>query len=286
MDLKPLTRLRPIINASNRTGCCLAYVLIMKRGFLSQKRSEVGRGVKEKQVLMADKSVEKGESRHKGLNFRTLIIQAGIGADVGVPLGSIRVVSERHELKEEDVVDVPVWVKLHGVPVTRALHITAFSDDGLSAIAMKIGTHLGLESYTSDKCIQSWGMSSYARALIEIQADVELKDNIVVAMPKIVRDRFYTGRAKSLKKPSQAPRDISVGGGKKKDVEPPKEVSNSKPFDVVNSIKNDDDFGTNGGVQIWPALEKVGYGTNSLLEQWKESYVNGDYDFGLYDDAM
>ncbi|GKB38723.1 hypothetical protein Tco_0883665 [Tanacetum coccineum] len=30
----------------------------MERGFLSQKRSEVGRGVKEKQGLMADKSIE------------------------------------------------------------------------------------------------------------------------------------------------------------------------------------------------------------------------------------
>ncbi|GJS20546.1 hypothetical protein Tco_0449178 [Tanacetum coccineum] len=35
-------------------------------------------------------------------------------------------------LLKEDVVDVPVWVKLHGIPVT------AFSDDGLSAIATKL----------------------------------------------------------------------------------------------------------------------------------------------------
>ncbi|GKA35688.1 hypothetical protein Tco_0722179 [Tanacetum coccineum] len=30
----------------------------------------------------------------------------------------------------------------------------------------------------------------------------------------------------------------------------------------------------------------VVYGTNSLLEQWKESYANGDYDFDPYDDDM
>nr|GEU89687.1 hypothetical protein [Tanacetum cinerariifolium] len=41
-------------------------------------------------------------------------------------------------------------------------------------------------------CIQSWGRSSYARALIEVRADVELKDNIVAAMPKIVGVGFYT----------------------------------------------------------------------------------------------
>ncbi|GKC42882.1 copia protein [Tanacetum coccineum] len=79
-----------------------------------------------------------------------------------------------------------VWVKLHGVPVT------AFSKDGLSSIATKLGTPLMLDSYTSDMCMQSWGRSSYARVMIELRADVELKDNIVVAMPKITRDGHYT----------------------------------------------------------------------------------------------
>ncbi|GJZ36312.1 cytokinin dehydrogenase 3-like protein [Tanacetum coccineum] len=81
---------------------------------------------------------------------------------------------------------VPVWVKLHGVLVT------AFSEDGLSAIATKLCTPLMLDSYTSDMCMQSWGRSSYARVMIELQADVELKDNIVVVMPKITREGHYT----------------------------------------------------------------------------------------------
>ncbi|GKD97355.1 hypothetical protein Tco_1381252 [Tanacetum coccineum] len=38
----------------------------------------------------------------------------------------------------------------------------------------------------------SWDRSSYARALIEVRDDVELKDNIVVAMPKLVEEGFYT----------------------------------------------------------------------------------------------
>nr|GEZ49309.1 hypothetical protein [Tanacetum cinerariifolium] len=62
-------------------------------------------------------------------------------------------------LLKEDVSTVLVWVKLNGVLVT------AFSEDG---------------------------MSSYARVLIEVRADVELKDNIVVAMPKITREGHYT----------------------------------------------------------------------------------------------
>nr|GEX30643.1 hypothetical protein [Tanacetum cinerariifolium] len=80
---------------------------------------------------------------------------------------------------KEDIGIVLVWVKLHGVPVM------AFSEDGLSAIATKLGTPLLLDSYTSDMWMQSWGKSSYVRAMIELRADVELKDNIVAAMPKI-----------------------------------------------------------------------------------------------------
>nr|GEU95509.1 hypothetical protein [Tanacetum cinerariifolium] len=82
------------------------------------------------------------------------------------------------DLLKEDVGNVPVWVKLHGV------HITAFNEDGLSA------------------------------------DDVELKDTIMMAMPKIMRDGVfgYTQEefpkniaAKNLKKPSQTSRGVLVG---------------------------------------------------------------------------
>ncbi|GJQ95764.1 hypothetical protein Tco_0006903 [Tanacetum coccineum] len=63
--------------------------------------------------------------------------------------------------------------------------IIGFSEDGLSAIATKLGTHLMLDSYTSIMCIESWGWSSYVRAMIELRAKAELKDSIVVAIPKI-----------------------------------------------------------------------------------------------------
>ncbi|GKB54913.1 reverse transcriptase domain-containing protein [Tanacetum coccineum] len=52
-------------------------------------------------------------------------------------------------LLKEDVSNISVWVKLYGVPVT------AFSEDGLSTIAIKLGTPLMLDSYTSDMCMQS-----------------------------------------------------------------------------------------------------------------------------------
>ncbi|GKC84973.1 putative reverse transcriptase domain-containing protein [Tanacetum coccineum] len=83
-------------------------------------------------------------------------------------------------LLKKDVGSILVWVKLHGVPMT------AFSEDGLSVIAINIGTPLVRNSYTSDMCMQSWGRSSYARAMIDLRADEESKDSIMVAMPKLV----------------------------------------------------------------------------------------------------
>ncbi|GJU58641.1 pyruvate, phosphate dikinase, chloroplastic [Tanacetum coccineum] len=167
-------------------------------------------------------------------------------------------------LLKEDVGTVPVWVKLHGVPVT------AFSEDGLSAIATKLGTPLMFDSYTSDMCMHSWDRSSYARAMIELRADVELKDNIVAAMPKFNEEGYYTctGETMNMKKTSQIPKGFSVGQkmgfkpkqvyqpvskmatantstNKKKNVDPPKEVTN--PFEVLTSVENDEKLGTNGG---------------------------------------
>ncbi|GJT29856.1 retrotransposon protein, putative, ty1-copia subclass [Tanacetum coccineum] len=183
-------------------------------------------------------------------------------------------------LLKEDVGTVLVWVKLNGVPVT------AFSEDGLSAIATKL-------------------------------ADVELKDNIVEAMPKITREGYYTcnirveyewkpprcayckvfrhvqeeclknigtGAIKNLKKASQTPKGIPVGqkigfkpkqvfqlvskksttntcGKKMNNLKSTKEVSKSNPFEVLTSVDNDVDL------------------------EGRDSYPD-NYDYDLYDDDM
>ncbi|GJQ89252.1 hypothetical protein Tco_0000391 [Tanacetum coccineum] len=94
-----------------------------------------------------------GESRRKSVNFRTLITSAGNRIDVAVPVKSIRAISERFVNTAygfslgKRVANLVV--KLHGVPVT------AFSEDGLSAFATKLGTPLMLDSYKSDMCMQS-----------------------------------------------------------------------------------------------------------------------------------
>nr|GEX89695.1 hypothetical protein [Tanacetum cinerariifolium] len=290
------------------------------------------------------------------------------------------------------------------------------NDDSLTGFASVV------REGVTPSVVDMTGRSSYARVMVELKANVELKDNIVVAMPKITRDNHYTcivrveyewkpprcssckvfglvyeectkntgaGEKKIVKKPSQTSRGVSVGpkigfkpqkeyqpvtkkpntsssGNKKKGVEPNIKVSNSNPFDVLNSVDNDGEFGTNRGTNnlvnnkatscgssfinidnkgecasntpIGAKIDKIkrqndegklrmldndgnplvptgivesdsevelvfdetanlristigkdrsdkGYGTNSLLEQWRDSYPDND-DYDPYDDDM
>ncbi|GJV07226.1 reverse transcriptase domain-containing protein [Tanacetum coccineum] len=173
--------------------------------------------------------------------------------DVVLPMESIRAISERFANKAygfflEKWVAYPIvanyirntWGK-YGL--VKSMLNSSTSEDGLSAIATKLGTPLMLGSYTYDMYMPSWGRSSFARAMIELRADVELKDMIVVAMPKLVggfyicticvkyewkpprcacckvfghdQDECPKYRtldvSKNLKNPSQAPRGVPVG---------------------------------------------------------------------------
>ncbi|GKE12265.1 hypothetical protein Tco_1415816 [Tanacetum coccineum] len=180
--------------------------------------------------------------------------------------------------------------------------------------------------------------------MIELRADVELKDNIVVALPKITREghcgnllgvrlvRFLDIFMRNVRRIQVLPNASSSGN--KKGVEPTTEVSKSNPFDVLNSVDNDEEFGTNRGTtnlvnngatssgssfmianndgefasntpiesdsEVEVVFDKTanlristsskdgsdkGYVTNSLLEQWRDSYPDND-DYDPYDDDM
>nr|GEW32151.1 hypothetical protein [Tanacetum cinerariifolium] len=104
-----------------------------------------------------------------------------------------------------------------------------------------------LDSYTSDMFMQSWGRSSYARVMIELRADVELKYNIVVAMPKITKEGYYicnVGVEYEWKPPRHVPKNPTANssGSKNKGVKPTIEVSNSNPFVVLDSVDNDEEL--------------------------------------------
>ncbi|GJY88712.1 hypothetical protein Tco_0503340 [Tanacetum coccineum] len=292
------------------------------------------------------------------VNFHNLFTPGGNVIDVVIPVESIRAISERFantaygfflgkrvaypivasyvmntwvatgcQPIKEDVGTVPIWVKLYGVPVT------AFSEDGLSVIATKLGAS---ETKNLKKTSQT---------------------------PKgiLVGQKVGFKPTKQLYQPVSKTPTINTSGIKKNNVVPTKEVGKSNPFEVLTSVKNDVEFGTNGvtsnlasqeantsGSSFWnvnsnspsttPIIEKIdkikkmiidgkvtlvdddgkplenvvssgdyesedevasvdnemssflakkdGYGTQSLLEQRKESYENDDYEYDLYDDDM
>ncbi|GKA15468.1 RNA-directed DNA polymerase, eukaryota, reverse transcriptase zinc-binding domain protein [Tanacetum coccineum] len=216
----------------------------MERGFLSQKGSGGRRGVKEKNTVVVAKSPcvfdepvvkEKANSSTILFSFQFSFMD---GLDSMLENGQWFI----------------LWVKLHSVLVT------AFSEDGVSVIATKLGTPLMLDSYTSGMCTQSWGRSSYARAMIELRADVELKVNIVVAMAKISGEGHYIcnirveyewkpPRCMSCKIFRHIHEECLKNTGAKGE-EPTIEVSNLNPFEVLNSVNNDVELGTNGGTII------------------------------------
>nr|GEW35694.1 RNA-directed DNA polymerase, eukaryota [Tanacetum cinerariifolium] len=142
--------------------------------------------------------------------------------------------------------------------------------------------------------------SSYARALIEIRADVELKDIIVVAMPKLVMRGstcvlFLLSISGNLPKSSNTSttpiiektneieriiidRKVTLVND---EVNPLETVDSSGDHDSEDEVKSIDNE-----MASFLASKKVGCGTNSLAEQWKETYENVDYDYDPYDDDI
>ncbi|GJU63566.1 zinc knuckle CX2CX4HX4C containing protein [Tanacetum coccineum] len=81
------------------------------------------------------------------------------------------------KLKRDEITTVPLWVKLHNVP------IVAYSEIGLSLLTTQLAKPIMLDGYTSNMCVNSWGRNSYARALIEVSTAKELMESIVMAIP-------------------------------------------------------------------------------------------------------
>ncbi|GJZ66901.1 zinc knuckle CX2CX4HX4C containing protein [Tanacetum coccineum] len=78
------------------------------------------------------------------------------------------------KLIKDEITSAPVWVKLHNVP------ILSYSEIGLSLITTQLGKPIMLDSYTSSMCLDPWGKSTYARALIEMKSDKSLLESVVV----------------------------------------------------------------------------------------------------------
>ncbi|GJZ93335.1 hypothetical protein Tco_0665400 [Tanacetum coccineum] len=63
------------------------------------------------------------------------------------------------------------------------LPLAAAKEIGLSLLTTQLGKPIMLDVYTSNMCVNGWGRNSYARALIEVLAEKDLMDYIVMAIP-------------------------------------------------------------------------------------------------------
>ncbi|XP_022040487.1 uncharacterized protein LOC110943037 [Helianthus annuus] len=199
------------------------------------------------------------------------------------------------KLKKEDIKAIPVWVKMHEVP------LAAYTEDGLSLLTSKIGVPKMLDSYTATMCAESWGRSSYARALIEIQAGAELKRSVTIAIPSL-EDKSCpkSPQVVSSRDSGKKIDDFQVVGAKKKKAtnqglymknQKPKvvyrpvvnpkpisssrkpmnnQVSTSNPFDVLK----DDDGGQGGSTvgRIEKKAKQVNDKQDSDEEEVEEVY--------------
>nr|GEU92357.1 zinc knuckle CX2CX4HX4C [Tanacetum cinerariifolium] len=87
-------------------------------------------------------------------------------------------------LLTEELTRILIWVKLHYV------HIQVFEEDDISLIATFIGKPVMLDSYTSSMCNDSWGRSSFARCLIEVNSEANLVDVVTIGVPSLMGDDF------------------------------------------------------------------------------------------------
>ncbi|GJR20403.1 zinc knuckle CX2CX4HX4C containing protein [Tanacetum coccineum] len=71
-------------------------------------------------------------------------------------------------IQKENMSNVPLWVKMHNVPIVAYLMV------GLDLISAKVGRLMRLDAHTKFICLNSWGRSEYARALVEVSAEKPL----------------------------------------------------------------------------------------------------------------
>nr|GEU31114.1 hypothetical protein [Tanacetum cinerariifolium] len=71
---------------------------------------------------------------------------------------------------------------------------------GIAKNMKNIEGKTNLDAYTSDMCLNSWGRSAYAYALIKISADDVLKEDLVIAIPDVADDGFEVVKKKRNKK--------------------------------------------------------------------------------------
>ncbi|GJT80868.1 protein LAZ1 [Tanacetum coccineum] len=167
-------------------------------------------------------------------------------------------------LSRDKVTKVPVWVKVHQVP------IVAYSEDGLSIIVTQLGKPIMLDAFTNAMCAEPWGRLGFARALIEVMAEKDLKKEVTMAIP-IVDGEGHTMAKIDVAyewKPARCTQSdgfTMVQNGKKKgntkkgsgtQKDDSSKLVNQNPFDVLNTVDNVKELGKTSGDKEAPKETK------------------------------
>ncbi|GJV32869.1 protein kinase, ATP binding site-containing protein [Tanacetum coccineum] len=301
-----------------------------------------------------------GKPSGKKVNGHTLFTPGGNEIDVVVPVDSICAISERFANTDYGFflgkkVAYPVVANyVRNTWVKYGLICSMFSSfTGL--FSFQFSSMDGLDDMLENS---PWFIRNNPLILKKWHPDENLLKEDISTVPGFKPQKEY--------RPVTKKHNASSSGNKKKGVEPTIEVSNSNPFDVLNLVDNDGEFGTNRGTNnlvhneatssgssfmnidndgqfasntpIGAKIDKIeqqigkgklrlldndrnplvptgivesdievevvfdetanlriptsgkdgsdkGYGTNSLLEQWRDSYLDND-DYDPYHDDM
>ncbi|GKB03785.1 hypothetical protein Tco_0831928 [Tanacetum coccineum] len=80
--------------------------------------------------------------------------------------------------------------------------------------------------------------------------------------------------------------NVSTSGNKKKNMEPTKEGKPLTRVDPLGDHDSEDEVASVENDMANSGLKDVGYGTNTLLKQWKDSYGDGEYGYDIYNDDI
>nr|GEW65557.1 hypothetical protein [Tanacetum cinerariifolium] len=203
----------------------------MKGCILNQKGSGVERGVKEKSLNMSKTNTGIGLST-KSDGTRKEAVQIGDTSTVmeGVAPSMIDMIVEKDKLISLEDTTVPksfpllttpvttiagnvpgksLYANIIGKPSGKKVNVRTLFTPGRNGIDVVVlgkyrivrsmfSSSTGLFSFQLssmdglDAMLENGPWSSYARVMIELRVDVEVKDSIVVAMPKITREGYYT----------------------------------------------------------------------------------------------
>nr|GFC44195.1 hypothetical protein [Tanacetum cinerariifolium] len=200
----------------------------------------------------------KGDLTRKSVNFLNLVTSARNEANVDISLESIRVISDRFANTAYGFF-LGKWV---ACPVVANYVRNIWSKYGRvkSMLNSSNGLFFFQISYKNglDAMLENDPWSSYA----DLRADGELKDTIVVAMPKLTDEGFNYPRqatrgatvgpkvsfklTKQIYIPISNKNDVSARCKKKQAEVSREKVSNSNLFDALNYVEDDDELGTNG----------------------------------------